>query len=114
VGEAVLDHIERHAPDVVVVDCMLTLGLATAERSTISSAAIVHVLYQQFVCGGMALRWSSMLPMINQTRTNLGLPPAESPTALMDPTNVALVACPQEFDVPMSPSDKRPICGRCS
>jgi UDP:flavonoid glycosyltransferase YjiC (YdhE family) len=102
VGEAVLDHIERHATDVVVVDCMLSSSLAAAERSAIPSAAIVHFLYQQFVCGGLGRAWSSLLPMINQTRTQLGLPPAESPTALMDPMNVVLVACPQEFDVPMS------------
>ncbi len=102
VGEAVLDHIERHGTDVVVVDCMLSSSLAAAERSAIPSAAIVHFLYQQFVCGALGRRWNSILPMINQTRAQLGLLPAESPTALMDPMNVVLVACPQEFDVPMS------------
>lgn len=101
VGEAVLNHMEREAPDVLVVDCMLTSGLAAAERAAIPSAAMVHVLYQQFVAGRMGLIWSSMLPMINETRRGLGLPATESPGALMDPMNVVLVACPQEFDVPM-------------
>ncbi len=102
VGEAVLDHIERHATDVVAVDCMMSSSLAAAERSAIPSAAIVHFLYQPFVGGGsMGRRWSSMLPMINKTRAQLGLPPAESSTGLLDPMNVVLVACPQEFDVPM-------------
>src|SRR5438093_9784614 len=63
VGEAVLDHMEREAPDVLVVDCMLTSGLAAAERAAIPSVAMVHVLYQQFVAGRMGLIWSSMLPM---------------------------------------------------
>src|SRR6266851_3135887 len=102
VGEAVLDHIERHATDVVAVDCMMSSSLAAAERSATPSAAIVHFLYQPFVGGGsMGRRWSSMLPMINKTRTHLGLPPAESSIGLLDPMNVVLVACPQEFDVPM-------------
>lgn len=101
VGEAVLNHMEREAPDVLVVDCMLTSGLAAAERAAIPSAAMVHVLYQQFVAGRMGLIWSSMLPMINETRRGLGLSPAESPGALMDPMDVVLVACPQEFDVAM-------------
>src|SRR6266852_8177168 len=101
-GEAVFDYLERHATDVVVVDCMLTSSLAAAQRSAIPSAAIVHFLYQPFVGGGfMGRMWSSMLPMINKTRTHLGLPPAESSTGLLDPMNVVLVACPQEFDVPM-------------
>src|SRR4029453_18905788 len=94
-------HMEREAPDVLVVDCMLTSGLAAAERAAIPSAAMVHVLYQQFVAGRMGLLWSLMLPMINETRRGLGLPPAESPGALMDPMDVVLVACPQEFDVAM-------------
>ena len=101
VGEAVLNHMEREAPDVLVIDCMLTSGLAAAQRAAIPSAVLVHVLYQQFVSGTMGLMWSSMLPMINETRRGFGLPPTESPGALMDPMNVVLVACPQEFDVPM-------------
>jgi UDP:flavonoid glycosyltransferase YjiC (YdhE family) len=101
-GEAVLDHLERHATDVVVVDCMLSSSLAAAERSAISSAAIVHILYQPFVGDGfMGRMWGPMLPMINQTRKHLGLPPAESSAGLLDPMNVVLVTCPQEFDVPM-------------
>lgn len=46
VGEAVLKHIARDTPDVLVVDCYLTSGLAAAERSQLPAAALVHTLYQ--------------------------------------------------------------------
>src|SRR5262245_14433383 len=42
VGEVVVDTIARDAPDVLVVDCMLTSALAVAERAALPSAALVH------------------------------------------------------------------------
>jgi MGT family glycosyltransferase len=101
VGEAVLDHLARDAPDVLVVDCMLTSALAAAERTALPSAALVHVLYEQFVAGTMGRRWAVKLPVINETRRSFGLPPAASPMALLEPMRVVLVACPQAFDVAM-------------
>jgi MGT family glycosyltransferase len=101
VGEAVVSYVGHHGPDAIVVDCMLTSGLAAAERSNIPSAAIVHFLYQQFVAGTTGLLWHSMLPTINETRHSLGVPPVDSPAALMHPLNRVLVTCPQEFDVAM-------------
>ena len=101
VGEAVLDTIARDAPDVLVVDCMLTSALAAAECAALPSAALVHVLYEQFVAGTMGRRWAVKLPAINATRSGFGLPPAASPMALLDPMRAVLVACPQAFDVAM-------------
>src|SRR5262245_54027028 len=101
VGEAVLDHLARDAPDVLVVDCFLTSALAAAERAAIPSAALVHVLYEQFVAGTVGRRWAAMLPVINEMRSGFGLPSAGSPTALLDPMRIVLVACPQAFDVAM-------------
>jgi MGT family glycosyltransferase len=101
VGEAVLDTIARDAPDVLVVDCMLTSALAAAERAALPSAALVHVLYEQFVAGTMGRRWSANLPVINETRSGFGLPPAASPMALLEPMSLVLVACPQAFDAAM-------------
>ena len=101
VGEAVLDHIARDPPDVLVVDCMLTSALAAAERASMPSAAMVHVLYEQFVAGTMGRRWSAMLSVVNETRRGFGLPPAESPMALLEPMSLVLVACPQAFDASM-------------
>jgi MGT family glycosyltransferase len=101
VGEAVLDTIAREAPDVLVVDCMLTSALAAAERASMPAAALVHVLYEQFVAGTMGRRWSANLPVINETRSGFGLPPAASPLALLDPMRLVLVACPQAFDAAM-------------
>jgi UDP:flavonoid glycosyltransferase YjiC (YdhE family) len=49
VGEAVLESIARNTPDVLVVDCYLTSGLAAAERSQRPAAALVHTLYHAFV-----------------------------------------------------------------
>jgi MGT family glycosyltransferase len=102
VGEAVLDNVARDPPDVLVVDCMLTSALAAAERASIPSAAIVHVLYEQFVAGTMGRRWSAMLPVVNETRRGFDLPSAASPMALMAPMSIVLVACPQAFDASMS------------
>jgi MGT family glycosyltransferase len=99
VGEAVLDTIARDAPDVLVVDCMLTSALAAAERVAIRSAALVHVLYEQFVAGTVGRRWAAMLPVVNEMRSGFGLPPAGSPMALLEPMRIVLVACPQAFDV---------------
>jgi MGT family glycosyltransferase len=102
VGTALGEQIQRHPPDAIVVDCMLTSALAAAERSKIPSAVLVHVLYQQLVQGMMGRMWETALPMINETRNGFGVPPARSSMALMDPLNVVLVACPQEFDAPMT------------
>jgi hypothetical protein len=71
VGKAVLDNIAREPPDVLVVDCMLTSGLAAAERAGIRSAALVHVLYEQFVAGTVGRRWAAMLPVVNEMRAAL-------------------------------------------
>jgi UDP:flavonoid glycosyltransferase YjiC (YdhE family) len=101
VGEVVLEYIEQGAPDVLMVDCLLTSGLAAAERSWLSAAVLVHTFYQPFVCGTMGRLLEEALPTINTTRARFGLPPAKSPMALMDPLNVVLVSCPQEFDVAM-------------
>src|SRR5262245_35223449 len=79
VREAVLVNMARAAPDVLIVDCMLTSALAAAERAAIPSAALVHVLYEQFVTGTMGRRWSAMLPVVNETRRGFDLPTAESP-----------------------------------
>jgi MGT family glycosyltransferase len=101
VGEAVLDTIARDAPNVLVVDCMLTSALAAAECAAMPSAALVHVLYEQFVAGTMGRRWAARLPAINAMRRGFGLPPVGSPMALLDPMRVVLVACPQAFDAAM-------------
>jgi MGT family glycosyltransferase len=101
VGEAVLDTIAQDVPDVLVVDCMLTSALAAAEHAALPSAAIVHVLYEQFVAGTMGRRWAARLPAINAMRSGFGLPPVGSPMALLEPMRVVLVACPQAFDAAM-------------
>jgi MGT family glycosyltransferase len=101
VGEAILDTIARDTPNVLVVDCMLTSALAAAERAALPSAALVHVLYEQFVAGTMGRRWAARLPAINAMRSGFGLPPVGSPMALLEPMRVVLVACPQAFDVAM-------------
>jgi MGT family glycosyltransferase len=102
VGRAVLEQIQQNPPSVIVVDCMLTSALAAAEHSKIPSAALVHVLYQQLVHGMMGRMWEAALGFINETRSGLGIPPVKSPLALMAPMNAVLVACPQEFDAPMT------------
>jgi MGT family glycosyltransferase len=109
VGEAVVDTIAQDAPDVLVIDCMLTSALTVAERTALPSAALVHVLYEQFVAGTMGRRWAARLPTINAMRSGFGLPPAESPMGLLEPMRVVLVACPQAFDAPM-PGLPKNVC----
>ena len=96
-----MDTIARDAPDVLVVDCMLTSALAAAERAAMPAAALVRVLYEQFGAGTMGRRWEANLPVINETRSRFGLPPVGSPMALLEPMRLVLVACPQAFDVAM-------------
>ena len=98
VGEAVLKYIEQDTPDVLVVDCYLTSGLAAAERSRLPAAALVHTLHQAFVRRLVRQRWEEALPTINTVRVRFGLSPVESPMALLNPMKAVLVACPQEFD----------------
>jgi hypothetical protein len=78
VGEAILDTIARDTPNVLVVDCMLTSALAAAERVALPLAALVHVLYEQFVAGTMGRRWAARLPVINAMGSGFSLPPAAS------------------------------------
>ena len=66
-----------------------------------SFAALVQVLYEQFVSGTMGHRWAPRLPAVNAMRRGFGLPPAASPMALLEPMRVVLVACPQAFDAAM-------------
>jgi MGT family glycosyltransferase len=102
VGEAVLESIARNTPDVLVVDCYLTSGLAAAERSQLPAAALVHTLYHaSFVRRIVGQLWREALPTINTVRARFGLPPAESPMALLEPMHAVFVACPQEFDTTM-------------
>src|SRR5215475_15736501 len=85
VGEAVLASLARHMPDVLVVDCWLTAGLAAAERAQLPAAGLVHTLYHAFVRRIVEQLWREALPTINTVRTRFGLPPAESPMALLAP-----------------------------
>jgi MGT family glycosyltransferase len=101
VGEAVLASIARDTPDVLVVDCYLTSGLAAAERSQLPAAVLVHTLYEAFVRRIVRQWWGEALPTINTVRTRFGLPPAASPLALLDSMQAVFVACPQEFDAAM-------------
>lgn len=100
-GRAVLDAIDRHSPDAVVVDCLMSSCMAAAESAAIPSAALVHFLYAQFVGAGPFRQFfESMLSTLNETRSQFGLPGVASLCAVMDPMNIVLVACPQEFDAP--------------
>ena len=101
VGEAVLASLARDTPDVLVVDCYLTSGLAAAERAQLPAAVLVHTLYEAFVRRIVRQWWGEALPTINTVRTRFGLPPAASPLALLAPMHAILVACPQAFDTAM-------------
>jgi hypothetical protein len=93
-GEAVLDHLARDAPDVLVDDCTPTSALAVAERAAMPATGLVHFVHEQCVVETMGRRWLAKLPVINETRRGFGLPPAAPPLALLEPMRLVLVACP--------------------
>jgi UDP:flavonoid glycosyltransferase YjiC (YdhE family) len=94
----VLGEVSGHPPQVAIVDCMLGGALCALERAEITTAALVHFLYQPW-----ADIWgASMLPVV-PTRQMLGLPALEndSPTGLLHNTAAVLILTAADLDFPV-------------
>jgi MGT family glycosyltransferase len=106
---------EAETADVLVVDCMLPAALLAAERIEAPTVALVHTLYQWWAEGGprdAALGGvpdpfgAAMLPLVNQTRAELGLQPLRADIRLMgqlmDRARLALAATLEQLDRPLA------------
>jgi len=106
---------EAETADVVVVDCVLAAALLAGERIEAPTVALVHMSYQWWAEGGSrdaALGGvpdpfgAAMLPLVNRTRTELGLQPLRADIRLMgqlmDRATLALAATLEQFDYPLA------------
>jgi MGT family glycosyltransferase len=91
---------EAKTVDVLVVDCMLAGALLGGERAQIPTAAFVHTIYQWSIESSPFS--APMLPLVNQTRAELGLPSLATDAPLMgqlmDRATLALAATLEQFD----------------
>ena len=101
-AEDVTAAIDRVGPDAIVVDCMLAGGLAAAERSRVPAAALVHVLDHACAEGILARSFSAMMPVVNDTRSGLGLAPVAAYASLLEPMTLVLVTTVEVLDLPVS------------
>jgi MGT family glycosyltransferase len=101
-AEDVTVAIDRVEPDAIVVDCMLAGGLAAAERSRVPAAALVHVLDHACSEGILARSFSAMMPVVNDTRSGLGLAPVATYADLLAPMTLVLVTAVELLDLPAS------------
>jgi MGT family glycosyltransferase len=99
-AEDVTAAIDRVKPDAIVVDCMLAGGLAAAECSHVPSASLVHVLDHACAEGVLARSFSAMMPMVNDTRSGLGLAPAAAYADLLEPMTLVLATSVEALDLP--------------
>jgi MGT family glycosyltransferase len=89
-------------PDAIVVDCMLAGGLAAAELSGVPSTALVHVLDHASAEGILARSFFGMMPLVNDTRSGLGIAPAVDYADLLEPMTLVLVTSIEALDLPPS------------
>jgi MGT family glycosyltransferase len=101
-AEDVTAAIELVRPDAIVVDCMLSGGLAAAECSRVPTAALVHLLDHACADGIFARSFSAMMPAVNDTRCGLGLAPAVTSADLLKPMKLVLVTTVEVIDRPTS------------
>ncbi len=87
-------------PDAILVDCMLAGGLAAAERSRVPAAALVHLLDHASAEGILARSFSAMMPVVNDTRSGLGLAPVAEYADLLEPMPLVLVTTVDALDLP--------------
>ncbi len=98
--------LDRGAVDVVIVDAFLSAAFAAAEKARVPVAALVHVLYQPSVDGPTATLWDPTRPLVEATRSHLGVSPLDPATplvsALWSRASVVLACVPESFDYPLA------------
>ncbi len=101
-AQEVLNELQREPPNVVVVDCMLFTALAAAESAGFPAAALLHTPYGRWFDPAAVARFSPGLPLLNDVRARLGVPPLASLPEAWHRATVALVLTPKLFDVPIA------------
>lgn len=106
-AEAVVAELDREPADVLVVDCMLSNGVAAAEAARRPFAVLLHYRYGFVVEGPPDLEaWDARRHRLNETRRRMGVPPLAS--SLDEPPGVqswaacdkVLALLPREFEGP--------------
>jgi MGT family glycosyltransferase len=98
---------EAETADALVVDCMLLGGLLAGQRGQAPTVALVHLSYYHYVENAeVAAKFGEVLPLVNQTRAELGLRPLRRDipmmAQLMDQATLALAVTLEQFDLPLS------------
>jgi MGT family glycosyltransferase len=101
-AEDVTDAIALVGPDAIVVDSMLAGGLAAAERSGVAAAALVHMLDHASAEGILARLYAGMMPVVNDTRSQLGLNAVATYADLLEPMALVLATTIEAFNLPPS------------
>jgi UDP:flavonoid glycosyltransferase YjiC (YdhE family) len=101
-ADDVVDAADRHPPDVVVVDYMLTDALGGAERVGRPTVALVHTLYRELLASGAPhpMGMAGSVDALNPTRVAAGLPALASLADLLAAVDRVLVAAPRSLDAP--------------
>ena len=99
-ADDLLAAVRESAPDVLVVDYMLTSALCGAERAGRPTVALVHTLYRELLLDGSPnpIGMTGPVAAVNEVRVANGLAPVASHAALLDAAEVVLVAAPRELD----------------
>lgn len=93
---------DRHPPDLVIVDYMLTDALGAAETLPCPSVAIVHTLYRELLVDGAPhpMGMAGPVATLNAGRLAAGLPLLAGLADLLAAADLVLVAAPRSLDAP--------------
>jgi MGT family glycosyltransferase len=102
----VRDELAREPADVLIGDCMLMGALAAGEAAGLPTVALFHAAFALFRRGPLADMFSSLLPLLNTLRSDLGLPAVNRISDVYDSCALSLVTTPREFepDMPLPPN----------
>lgn len=91
---------DAHAPDVVIVDYMLTDALCGAEQVEAATVALVHTLYRELLVNGAPhpIGMAGPVEALNPGRSAAGLPPIDRHADLLAAADLVLVAAPRALD----------------
>jgi len=94
--------VEAFAPDVLVVDYMLTGALCGAERAGLPTVALVHTLYRALLRDGAPdpIGVGGPVAAVNEVRASIGLAPIAVHADLLDAADLVLVTAPRQLDAP--------------
>ena len=98
-AEDVKGALDRHRPDVAIVDVVLSAAFAAAEAAKVRTAAVLPVLYQPWYFG-----WGRFIKRVNPARAHLGLRALaeETPETVIAHARLVLVLSSAAFDFPPS------------